>query len=76
MLDGRLNTQREDSIFLTAVPFLSWLEHYSHLDHWMQEFPNVCYCTQGALVRTRLSAHVSRPPHCQISLAKRDISLA
>ena len=29
-----------------------------------------------ALVHTRLSAHVSRPPHCQISLANSDISLA
>ena len=59
-----------------AVPSLAWFEHYFHLNHWMQEFPNVCYCTQGALVHMRVSAHVSRPPYCQISLATMDISLA
>ena len=59
-----------------AVRFLSWFEHYFHLDHWMQEFPNVWYCTPGALVHMRLAARVSRLPHCQISLAERDISLA
>ena len=42
----------------------------------MQEFPNICYCTPGAFVHVRLSAHISRLPHYQISLAKRDISLA
>ena len=36
----------------------------------MQEFPNECYCIPIVLVHTRFSAHVSKPPHCQISLAR------
>ena len=36
-----------------AVPFLSSIEHYFHLDHWMQEYPNVCYCIPDALVHMR-----------------------
>ena len=41
----------------------------------MQEFPNECYCIPGVLVHTRFPAHVSMPPHCQISRANKDISL-
>ena len=71
MFDGKFNTQREDSIFSDAVSSPSWLEHCFHLDHWMQEFPNGCYSIPGVLGHTYLSAHFSRPPHCQISLADR-----
>ena len=51
--------------FFEAASSPSWLEHCFHR-----------YCIPGELVRTHLSAHVSRPPHCQISLANRDISPA
>ena len=76
MFDGKLNTPRGKQHLSDAIPFLSWFEHYFHLDHWMRKFPNVRYCTPGALVRMRFSAHVSRTPHYQISFAEKDISLA
>ena len=39
MIDRKLNAQRDGQHLSDAVPFLSWFEHYFHLDHWMQEFP-------------------------------------
>ena len=79
MFDGKLNTQREDSIFLTLIPSLSWFEHCFHLDHWMQEFPNGVFTVlkvylftrifqhmfQGLLIaRSRLQTRISRSHDC------------
>ena len=58
--------------WVSCPQFPSWFEHCFHLDHWMQDFPNGCYCIPGALVHMRLSAHALRPPQCQISFATRD----
>ena len=73
MFDGEHNTERADNIFLTMYHLLH--EQGFHLDHWTQESPkHGCYCIPGVLVHTHLSGHISRPPHCAISLANRDIS--
>ena len=61
MFDGELNIQREDNNLLTLNHFFNGSKHCFHLDHWTQEFPNGCCCIPSALVRKRLSAHVSRP---------------
>ena len=76
MFDGKLNAQREDSIFLTLYHFLHGPNTIFASTIGCRSFPNVCYCNQGVLVHMRLSAHASRLPHYRISLARRDISLA
>ena len=63
MFDGKLNTQREKCICLTLYHFFHGSNTIFTSTIGCRNFQTSVYRIPGVLVRTRLSAHVSKPPH-------------